>query len=76
MPVHSFGIVSEGQPTFRLYTARIASRLARGHAPLNPAKAGKAVKRSHRRRHRARVPGGARHPPLQRGAARHEHVGD
>ena len=39
MPVHSSCIVSEGQPTFRLYAARIASRLARGHAPLNPTKA-------------------------------------
>ena len=81
MPVHSSGIVSEGQPTFRLYAARIASRLARGAAPLNPGKpkgreCGEARQaRSHRRRHRARVPGGARHPPLQRRAARHEHVG-
>lgn len=36
MPVHSSGIVSEGQPTFRLYAARIASRLARDAAPSNP----------------------------------------
>ena len=36
MPVHSSGLVSEGQPTFRLYAARIASRLARGVAPSNP----------------------------------------
>ncbi len=38
MPVYSSGLVSEGQPTFRLYAVRIASRLARGHAPLNPGK--------------------------------------
>ena len=78
---YSSGLVSEGQPTFRLYVARIDSRLARGSAPLNPAKAkgreyGEARQAcSHRRRHRARVLGGARHPPLQRRAARHEYVG-
>lgn len=38
LPVGAFGLVSDGQPTFRLYAARIVSRLARGHAPLNPAK--------------------------------------
>ena len=47
MPVHSSGLVSEGQPTFRLYAARIASRLqgAQPHWTPNSPKAGKAVKR-------------------------------
>ena len=80
MPVHSSGLVSEGQPTFRLYAARIASRLARGVAPSNPGKlkgreCGEARQAcSHCRRRRARIPGKTRHPPLQCGAARHEHV--
>ena len=38
IPVHSSGIISESQPTFCLYGARIASRLARGKAPSNPGK--------------------------------------
>lgn len=64
MPVHSSGLVSEGQPTFRLYATRIASRLARGHAPLNPAKAkgrecGEARQARPHCRRRACVPGGA-----------------
>ena len=46
MSVYSSGLVSEGQPTFHLYAARIASRLSRG-APLRTPKrpkAGKMVK--------------------------------
>ena len=80
MSVRSSGIVSEGQPTFRLYAARIASRLARGVAPSNPGKlkgreCGEARQAcSHCRRRRARIPGKTRHPPLQCWAARHEHV--
>lgn len=38
IPVHSSGIIFESQPTFCLYGARIASRLARGKAPSNPGK--------------------------------------
>lgn len=38
MPVHSFGLVSEGQPTFRIDAPRHTSRLARGAAPSNPGK--------------------------------------
>ena len=73
MPVHSSGVILLGQPTFRLYAARIASRLARGAAPLNPGnpkgrESGEARQAcSHRRHRRARVPGGARHPPLHTG---------
>lgn len=82
MPVHLSGLVSEGQPTFRLYAARIASRLARGVAPLNPGKpkgreSGEARQaRSHRRCRRARVPRETRSPPLQCWSAWHEHVGE
>ena len=38
MPVHSSGLVSEGQPTFRIDASRHTARLARGVAPSNPGK--------------------------------------
>lgn len=81
VPVHSSAIVSEGQPTFRIDAPRHTSRLARGHAPLNPAKAkgrkGNETRQAcpHCRCRRACIAGGARYSPLQRGTARYEHVG-
>lgn len=74
MPVHSSGLAAEGQPTFRIGAPRHTARLARGAAPSNPEspKGGNGEARQARpqgRRHPARIPGGARHPPFQRRAA-------
>lgn len=65
MPVHSSGIVSEGQPTFRIDAPRHTARLGKGRCPFEPGKpkgreSGEARQaRPHCRCCCASVPGGA-----------------